>query len=124
MNLIDWAGLIRNALWILGLSVGLAAWSYAWWWASEHGTSKRQALAGPGFQVPFSVGMFLFCAAMAWGALRWWERGLWVVLGLSFVWQAAAWRVKPDESPNPGPRATDAETITEEARIEQTDADA
>lgn len=93
MDLIDWPGVARNALWILGLSIVLAAWSYASWWASMRRIKMRHALGLPLFQTPFAVGLILFCASLAWSSARWWERGLWIVLGVAFVWQAVTgWR--------------------------------
>jgi hypothetical protein len=87
LDLIDWAFVARNALWILGLSVVLAAWSYSSWWATNRHVPMRRALGLPRFLVPFSGGMALFSASLAWGATRWWEQGLWMVLALAFAWQ-------------------------------------
>ena len=93
MDLIDWLGVTRNALWVLGLSIVLAAWSHLSWWASLRRIKMRQAVGLPRFQVPFSCGLTLFCSSLAWSATRWWERGLWIVLGMAFVWQViAGWR--------------------------------
>jgi hypothetical protein len=93
MELIDWLGVARNALWIVGLSSALAIWSYIRWWAVSRGLKMRQALEMPLFQVPFSASLILFCASLAWSSARWWERGLWVVLGLAFTWQViSGWR--------------------------------
>lgn len=91
MDLIDWAGLARNALWVLGMSIALAAWSYASWWAMAHGMRFRAALPRPRFQLPSAAGWTLFCISLAWGATRWWERILWVALALAFLWQAFVW---------------------------------
>jgi hypothetical protein len=94
MELIDWPGVARNALWIVGLSIALAAWSYTRWWASGHKRKGRSALDGPRFQVPFSAGLILFCISLAWSATRGWERGVWLLLGVAFGWQAiAGWRL-------------------------------
>lgn len=90
MDLINWPGLARNALWILGISIALAAWSYTSWRASVHDVRLRRALQRPRFQVPFSAGWTLFCVSLAWGATRWWERSLWIVLALAFLWQVLA----------------------------------
>jgi hypothetical protein len=93
MDLIDWPFVGRNALWILGLSIAFAAWSYTSWWASARRVRLRQALDTSGFQLPFSAGMTIFCASLAWGATRWWERVLWIILGLVFLWQVFVyWR--------------------------------
>lgn len=86
-GLIDWLGLARNALWILGLSIVLAAWSYAVWWApvSHHGL--RRALARAAFQAPFNIGLLLFSVSLAWGSTRLWERLAWIALSVAFAWQ-------------------------------------
>ena len=118
MDLIDWPGVARNALWILGLSIVLGAWSYTSWWASMRRIKMRHALGLPRFQVPFAVGLILFCASLAWSSTRWWERGLWIVLGLAFLWQVVAgWRVAArhgwDYSPDNQPRgAADSDQTT------------
>jgi hypothetical protein len=90
--MIDWVYVARNALWILGLSIALAALSYAGWWAAENdGAGPRvrwRALWGlPVLTRPFAAGMTLFCASLAWGSTRWWETVLWALLGLAFVAQ-------------------------------------
>lgn len=112
MDLIDWPGVARNALWILGLSIALAAWSHTRWWASERKRKVRSVLDWPRFQVPFSAGLTLFCISLAWSATRGWERGLWILLGVAFTWQwVAGWRFaarhgwdtppEPPQSPTP-----------------------
>ena len=90
MNLIDWPNVLRNALWILGLSSALAAWSYTSWWAGIQGQRMRDAVSRPSFGVPFSAGLLLFSASLAWGATSGWERVLWAALGLAFAWQVVA----------------------------------
>ena len=90
MNLIDWPAFVRNALWILGLSIALAAWSDASWWASVHGKPIRHAVSRPCFGVPFWAGMLLFSASLAWGAAHGWERILWAALALLNGWQMVA----------------------------------
>lgn len=97
MELIDWPGVARNALWIVGLSIVLAAWSYNRWWAAMHDVKLRQWLDRPRLQAPVSVGLLLFSVSLAWSAVRWWERGLWILLSLSFAWQlVSAWRLAHD----------------------------
>lgn len=88
--LIDWAALARNALWILGLSVALAAWSYASWQAGVQRIRLRQALRRPACQAPFYLGLLLFSAGLAWGARRTWELIAWIILAVAFAWQAAS----------------------------------
>jgi len=87
MNLIDWAGVAKNALWILGLAVILAALSYADWWAGVNHQRLTVALRTPVFQTPFNLGMTLFAAGLASTSRAWWEIGAWSALLLLFAWQ-------------------------------------
>ena len=86
-ELIDWIGVARNALWILGLSIVLAALSYALWWAriSRHGL--RRTLGRAAFQVPLNLGLLLFSISLAWGSWRIWERLAWIALAVAFACQ-------------------------------------
>jgi hypothetical protein len=89
LDLIDWSAVVRNALWIAGLSIVLAGWSYTSWWAARRGVRMRTALGRRIFLVPFAAGMALFSGSLAWGAGQLWERGLWILLVFAFSWQAA-----------------------------------
>ncbi len=93
MDLIDWVGVAKNALWILGLAIMLAAFSYADWWAATNHARLRTVLGAPIFQTPFNLGLTLFAAGLASTSRTWWEIGAWIVLGLLFAWQTiASWR--------------------------------
>lgn len=85
--MIDGWGLFRNALWIVGLAIGLAAWSIARWRALRQGIRTRQVLSNSFFVVPFCAGMALFGLGLALGSRRWWETAAWAVLAVLFVWQ-------------------------------------
>ncbi|MDH7485541.1 MAG: hypothetical protein QHJ81_04610 [Anaerolineae bacterium] len=87
--MIDGWGLIRNALWIVGLAIGLAAWSIARWRAHQQGLPPRQMLSMPPFIVPFCAGMALFSLGLALGSRRWWETAAWAVLTVLFILQGA-----------------------------------
>jgi len=90
--MIDWTGVFRNALWIFGLAVALAAFSYTDWQRARQTPrlSLRQALGQPGFQAAFSLGLGLFCAGLALSSQRWWETAAWAMLSLLFAWQMLA----------------------------------
>lgn len=109
MNLIDWVGVAKNALWILGLAIMLAAFSYADWWAATNHGRLRTVLAAPLFQTPFNLGMTLFAAGLASASHTWWEIGAWIALCLLFAWQTiASWRSRtpatpPDRPPDSPP---------------------
>jgi hypothetical protein len=102
MNLIDWPSLARNALWILGLSVILAAWSYVSWLAAQHRVRAWRTINWPVFVVPAS-------ASLAWGATRAWERVLWIILAVAFLAQVAqGWREARRQGWQPAPPASGA----------------
>jgi hypothetical protein len=86
--MIDWVNVALNALWILGLSVILAAFSYHHWLAAETSRPLRQVLSQPSWTVPFSSGMALSCVGFGYGlGVRWWERAIWTALSLVFAFQ-------------------------------------
>jgi hypothetical protein len=89
---IDWFGVFRNALWILGLALALAAFSYADWWRRVQvpRQSLGKALEGRWFRAAFSLGLALFCAGLALGGGPWWVVALWAGLGLLFLLQGVA----------------------------------
>lgn len=90
--MIDWFGVFRNALWIFGLALALAAFSYADWWRRVQvpRQSLGRALEGSWFRVAFSLGLALFCAGLALGGGPWWMVALWAGLGLLFLGQGVA----------------------------------
>jgi hypothetical protein len=93
MNLIDWPALVRNALWIVGLSVVLAAWSHLSWLAAQRGVRVWRAVDWPVFAVPAVAGLTVFAASLAWGTTRAWERILWIFLAVAFLAQMIqGWR--------------------------------
>ncbi len=112
MNLIDWAGVAKNALWILGLAVILAALSYVDWWAGVNHQRLTAALRTPVFQTPFNLGMTLFATGLASTSRSWWEIGAWSALLLLFAWQTiTSWqagrrisRTSSSAPPAPPPR--------------------
>ena len=82
--------LFTNALWIIGLAVILAAFSYGDWLAHERGVSSRRVLGSLTFQVPFSGGMVLVCLGLVLSGRTGWERAVWALWTLFFAWQGWA----------------------------------
>ena len=85
--MIDWYGLAANGLWIAGLSVIVAAFSYHDWVARETKQRRRDLCRQRSWQLPWTTGMCLTCAG--WGlsqASWWWETLLWLALGGWFAW--------------------------------------
>ena len=85
--MIDWVNVVLNAIWILGLSIILAAFSYHHWLAAKTSRPLRQVLSQPSWTVPFSSGMVLACVGFGYGVEdRSWERAVWTALALVFVY--------------------------------------
>ena len=100
--MIDWWGVFYNALWVMGLAVGLAALSMAVYRVRVTDVSLRRELNGPAFQLPFDLGMTLFCLGLLLAARSGWERVLWGVLALLFAGQGIAlWWSRPRPAPAP-----------------------
>ncbi len=94
--MIDWALAGFSALWIVGLSLGLASLSLANYRASEERRKVGAILGLPGFQAAVDLGMTLFCLGMAGVAPAVWEQFLWGALAVVFGAKAgAAWRGRP-----------------------------
>jgi hypothetical protein len=89
---IDIWGVVANSLWILGLAVLLAAFSWARWVASTEGNRLRVVLKQPRTRQTLNLGLFLFCAGLAATSRAWWERILWGLLAAAWVFQA--WTVR------------------------------
>ena len=86
--MIDWVAAALNALWIAGIALILAAFGYHHWLAGETARRLREVLAQPSWKLPFSTGMLLTCLGFACGlAGRWWEKGLWTALAVSYARQ-------------------------------------
>ena len=85
--MIDWYMVAANGLWIAGLSVVVAAFSYHDWIARETRRRRRDLFKERSWQLPWASGMCL--TSVGWGlsqASRRWETFLWLVLGGWFAW--------------------------------------
>ena len=72
--------IVSHALWISGLAVLLAAFSWQRWAAGEGRKAKRPGLA-------LNLGLILVCAGLAATGRAWWERILWGMLAAArLVW--------------------------------------
>ena len=93
LDLIDWRLVGFSALWIIGLSVLLAAFSFADYVAAQRRLRTREVLGRPGYQAAMYGGLVLFCLGLVGSAHAWWEQMLWAVLAVAFGYQTwAAWR--------------------------------
>ena len=85
--MIDWIGLASNALWILGLTVGLATLSYASWQASIHKEKFTARLKRVPIQLALNLAGLLFSAGLAATSDAMLEIVLWIGLALAFAAQ-------------------------------------
>lgn len=89
-DLIDWRLVVFSALWILGLSVLLATFSFADYTAHAEHVRLRQALGRRGYQAAIYAGLTLFALGLGGTARAWWEIAIWVLLALAAAY--LAWR--------------------------------
>jgi hypothetical protein len=76
-------------LWIVGLSIVLAAFSYADWLRRMQGETFRDRWRRPAWRVPFHGGLLLVAISVVlMRGSAWWERIAWSALGLFFAWEA------------------------------------
>jgi hypothetical protein len=90
--MIDVWGVFTNSLWILGLAVLLAVWSYASYEAGRRKKKVRYVINELGYALALDAGMLLFLAGMVTTEDRGWARGLWIVLGLGVIAESV-WRI-------------------------------
>jgi hypothetical protein len=95
--MVDWYFVFTHGLWILGLAMWLAAFSYHNWRRTELRIPLRRELRESSFRVPSNAGLLL--AAVGFMLLesgRWWERAAWFIVACLFGWQA--WHPKSDST--------------------------
>lgn len=88
--MIDWWNVAWNSLWIAGLAVGLATLSYTSWEASLYKEKFAARLRRASPQAFLNLAGVLFCLGLAGTSHRWWEVGLWLLLGVGFLAQGIA----------------------------------
>ncbi len=100
MNTIHWAFIARHAVWILGLAIVLAVWSYADWQAHSRQIRRRVLLVTPLVLSPLCAGWALFCIGMALVSGSTWQSVAWSVVGLLLAGQAVwYWRARHETQP-------------------------
>lgn len=74
-----------NALWILGLAVVLAVWSYARYTAHVNGVRVRDMLNKLRYALVLNSGLLLFLCGMALTEDRWFAKILWILVGVGVL---------------------------------------
>ena len=91
-TLIDWRLFGFSALWILGLSLVLAAFSFADYQAAQTQAKVWAKLKEPRYQLILNSGLALFCVGLLGNASVWWKSLLWLILAGVFLFQAWQYR--------------------------------
>ena len=87
--MIDWWALGHNALWVVGLALGLAVLSVANYQAHREAVRLRDKLNQAGAQLALDVGLALFCLGLLFSGRAWWEWVAWGLLTVAFAAHAA-----------------------------------
>ena len=100
-DMIDLWGVVSNFLWILGLAVLLATWSYAHYEARMSHQKVGEKLDELTYALSLDGGLLLFCAGLAATEHRWWARMIWIGMGIAILVEGgmriAAHRRAPDD---------------------------
>jgi hypothetical protein len=85
--MIDWYSVFTNSLWILGLSIILAAFSWQRWEAGERGRRLAEQFREPAWEIALASGLVLVSLGLLLAeSTPWWERAAWALLGGAFGW--------------------------------------
>jgi hypothetical protein len=101
LDLIDWRLVGFSALWLSGLSVILAAFSFGDYIASQRHLRTRDVLSWPGYRAAFNAGLVLFCLGLVGASHAGWQQLLWAVLAVAFGYQTWAARRRRARSQGP-----------------------
>lgn len=85
--MINWLSLVASVLWIGGLSLLLAVFSYHTWLAGEQKRRWRDQLAEKSFTRIAWLSILLIGVGLAVSSRQTWERWLWLILSLAALSQ-------------------------------------
>lgn len=88
MSMAEVGIVVKNGLWILGLALLLATWSYARYAAYEAQVRTRDKLNELRYSLVLDVGLLLFVVGMAVTEMRIWARVLWVLIGVAVIFHS------------------------------------
>lgn len=90
-----------NSLWILGLAILLAAFSYHYDLAQRQRRPLRRQLSEPSFGIVGWLATILIAAGLAATSTRLWETVIWILFALISVVNAiTAWRTRANNAEN------------------------
>ncbi len=99
--MIDWWNIVTHSLWIAGLSLSLAVFSYADWRAARHDAGLRAAMRDSLDSPAFLAGLVLGCLGAGLSVRRWWERLAWLALACAFATLAGLACTRHRREPSP-----------------------
>jgi len=98
MDNLDVQSIFFNFLWIIGLSVLLATWSYAYYEARITNKKVREKFDELPYALVLDAGLLLFVAGLVATESRGWARWSWIVTGGGFIIDAVM-RVRANKQP-------------------------
>ena len=87
-SVINWINVLFNGIWILGLSIILAAFSYQYWLANELKSPVRAQLQTQAFQRAYWISLVLVGIGLTGTSNTWWEAVIWITFTLIGAYQA------------------------------------
>ena len=97
-NLVWWMVItvVTNGLWLVGLALLLAAFSYHYNEARQSERPLKRQLQRRSFSLVAWVSLFLIGAGLAATSQQWWEAAIWILFTLYAVYNTVhAWRTAP-----------------------------
>jgi anaerobic C4-dicarboxylate transporter len=95
--MIDWWGVFHNLLWVTGLAVCLAVLSMAHYETRVNKVHLRQKMKEMVFQLPFTIGVVLFCLGLLLSGSWWWEKAIWGLLTAILIGHAIRLSARPQD---------------------------
>ena len=93
--MIDWAGVVANSIWAIGLAVALAVFSHQDWRGSYHREGLWATIRQVAHNPAFAGGLILTCLGAGLSVMGWAERILWFLLAAALAFAvgwAALWK--------------------------------
>lgn len=82
LAVIDWFSVAINSLWIFGLAILLASFSYHYWLSTAEKRPFRAQFSAPAFLTPVWIGFSFIGLGLIGTSQSWWETGIWTFFTL------------------------------------------
>ncbi len=81
----DFWQIAAHALWIFGLAVLLAVWSFGYYEAQQTGEPVLTYLSKPNYDLAIAIGLVMFFAGLTGADGRIWAKIIWGLLGIAVI---------------------------------------